>query len=86
MSDFSHYCPAPELPDFRFEITALDEPEMGCTHFVRMIEFPGPDWPCETVIESFTTDNPYGAVEAARELQAYPDMEERFAMYYERGF
>jgi hypothetical protein len=80
--------------DFRFEIVALEEPEMGCTHRVTVIELrieePGPVWPCETlvdgeVIESFTTDDPYGAVEAAREAQAYT-LEERLAMYAERGW
>jgi hypothetical protein len=72
--------------DFRFEITAFDEPEMGCTHLVRMIEL----LPVPTVseftgtvdgreIEAFTTDDPFGAVEAAREAQAYT-LEERFDM------
>lgn len=94
--------------DFRFEIVALDEPEMGCTHLVRMIE----TLPCRACnatgqrfdtgatcstcggrgstdgdeLECFTTDNPYGAVEAAREAQAFPDLEERWAMYAERGW
>lgn len=81
--------------DFRFEITPWDEPEMGCTHTVRVIELvlepPNADWPVETVrdgdvIESFTTDDPYGAVEAAREVQAMPDLEERWALYAERGW
>jgi hypothetical protein len=82
------------MHDFRFEILKHDEPEMGCTHTVRMIELvivPENDtWPCETVvdgncIEQFTTDDPYGAVEAAREVQMY-SIEERFAMYAERGW
>lgn len=79
--------------DFRFEITPLPEPEMGETHLVEMIELivhpPDEMWPVETVtdgriIESFTTDDPYGAVEAAREAQVYT-LEERFEMYAEMG-
>lgn len=78
--------------DFRFDIRAMEEPEMGCTHLVRVIELaPTPAderWPVETVVdgellESFTTDDPYGAVEAAREAQAYT-LEERLEMAAER--
>ena len=76
-----------ELPenDFRFEIITLPEPELGCTHRVRQIErvvTPADDqWPVATlvdgdVMEDFTTDDPYGFVEAAREAQAHP-LEER---------
>jgi hypothetical protein len=69
-----------QAADFRFEIEALPEPEMGATHLVTRIECPG-----ETVIESFTTDDPYGAVEAAREAQN-TTLEERFETYAERGW
>lgn len=78
--------------DFRFEIEAVPEPEMGCTHLVTMIELvvmpPDETWPCETVVdgqilESFTTDDPYGAVEAAREAQVFT-LEERFERQFER--
>jgi hypothetical protein len=65
--------------DFRFEITPIEEPEMGCTHLVVVIGDEGEE------IERFTTDDPYGAVEAAREAQAFT-LEERFAMYAERGW
>lgn len=66
--------------DFRVEILVLDEPEIGCTHLVTMIQ-----WGTGTVLESFTTDDPYGAVEAAREAQEYT-LEERFAIYAEKGW
>lgn len=80
------------MHDFRFEILELDEPEIGCTHLVTVIELvllPADDrFPCETVIdgpvlESFTTDDPFGAVEAAREAQAY-SLEERLEMAADR--
>jgi len=66
--------------DFRFEITEVPEPEMGCTHLVVVIEHG-----TEIELERFTTDNPWGAVEAAREAQAIP-LEERLDMYAERGW
>ena len=74
--------------DFRFEIEPIEEPEMGCTHIVTMIEN-GPNGERLeatelTVLDRFTTDNPYGAVEAAREAQAY-SLEERFDLYAEMG-
>lgn len=65
---------------------------MGCTHLVTMIERivcpPDETWPCETVIdgeilERFTTDDPYGAVEAAREVQVF-SFEERMERQFER--
>lgn len=80
--------------DFRFEILAMEEPELGETHRVTMVAWdlaaPDETWPCETlvegeVLESFTTDDPYGAVEAAREAQTIP-FEERMATYAERGW
>jgi hypothetical protein len=71
----------PEANDFHFVITDVPEPEMGCTHYVEVYETLPPDevWPVDTrgeLLESFTTDDPYGAVEAAREAQAYT-LEER---------
>jgi hypothetical protein len=78
--------------DFRFEIEEVPEPEMGCTHLVTMIELvvmpPDETWPVETVIdgeiiERFTTDDPYGAVEAAREVQVFT-FEERMERAFER--
>jgi len=78
--------------DFRFEIEAHPEPEMGCTHTVTMIELilcpPDEIWPVETVIdgeiiECFTTDDPYGAVEAFRETQVF-SFEERMERQFER--
>lgn len=83
------------IVDFRFEIVALEEPEVGCTHLVRVISLvevpPDERWPVATIVdgevlETFTTDDPYGAVEAAREVQAIPDIEERWALYAERGW
>jgi hypothetical protein len=82
-----------EPHDVRFEITALEEPEMGATHIVREIELvlnPADErWPCETVtigeeIDRHITDNPYGMVEAFREYQACPDFEERMEREHER--
>jgi hypothetical protein len=52
-----------DVGDFRFEITAWDEPEMGCTHTVRMIDDHG------AVVEHYTTDDPYGHVEQFRQFQ-----------------
>jgi hypothetical protein len=63
--------------DFRFVITANPEPDDPASlYFVSMIATPS-----QKVIESFTTDDPYSAVEAAREVQAFPDPEEREAYY-----
>lgn len=79
--------------DFRIEITPLEVPEMGESHLVRQIALvlmpADAQWPVETlvdgeVMETLTTDNPYGYVEAAREAQAYT-LEERFDMYAEMG-
>ncbi len=70
---------APADPDdFRFIITAWDEPELGCTHTVIRVDDRGFE------AERFTTDDPYGAVEAFREYQAMPDLEERLNYYAER--
>lgn len=73
--------------DFHFDITPVPEPEQGCTHLVEMYETLPADarWPVDTrgpLIEAFTTDNPYGAVEAAREAQAM-SLEERLEIEYE---
>lgn len=67
--------------DFRFAIYPWEEPEMDATHTVVHISTPS-----QIVIDTFTTNDPYGAVEAAREAQATPDLEERWAMYAERGW
>lgn len=67
--------------DFRYEITPNPEPsEPADLFFVRRIATPS-----QKVIESFTTDDPYRDVEAAREVQNIP-MEERWDMYAERGY
>jgi len=71
--------------DFRFEIIEHDEPELGCTHTVIVHETTDDGKDTGSVLEHFTTDNPYGAVEAAREAQAYT-LEERFELYAERGW
>lgn len=71
--------------DFRFEIIPLDEPEIGCTHRVIVHEITDEGWHTGVILENFTTDNPFGAVEAAREAQLYT-LEERFDMYAERGW
>ena len=52
---------------------------MGCTHLVVMIGDEGEE------IERFTTDDPYGAVEAARYCQALP-LEQRWAEDAARGW
>ncbi len=62
---------------------------MGATHTVRMIELvlvrPGSETLVDRdLMEQFTTDDPYGAVEAAREAQVYT-LEERLGMYVEMG-
>jgi hypothetical protein len=67
------YTPA-DPDDFRFEIVEIEEPEVGCTHIVRVIDDQGEE------IEAFTTGDPYGVVEAAREAQAYT-LEERLGPY-----
>lgn len=65
---------------------------MGCTHLVTMIELVlmpvDETWPVPTIVdgeilERFTTDDPYGAVEAAREVQAF-SFEERMEREFER--
>jgi hypothetical protein len=77
--------------DVHFKITPVPEPEMGCTHLVEQFEILPADgaWPCETLaaepFESFTTDDPYGAVEAFREAQTYT-LEQRFDLYAARGW
>ena len=78
MESTTTYRPA-DPGDFRFEITQIEEPEMGCTHLVTMIDDQG------KVIEQFTTDDPGGAVESAREAQEFT-LEDRFEMYAERGW
>ena len=65
--------------DVRFDIIEIEEPEIGCTHFVRVIDDRG------QVVDEFTTDDPYGAVEACREAQTM-SLEERFDLYAGRGW
>jgi hypothetical protein len=75
-----------EPEDFRFEITANPEPDdPSSLYYVRQIALPGAAWHVETVIDEFVTGDPYGLVEAARERQAIPDLEERLAYYAEIG-
>ncbi len=70
--------------DFRFEIVEYEEPEVSCTHLVIVHETrDGQD--TGTILERFTTDDPCGAVEAAREAQEFT-LEERFDLYAERGW
>lgn len=66
------------LDDFRFDITALPEPELGATHIVLVIAHGS-----GRVLERHITDDPYGLVEAAREAQAIP-YEERLEMQLQR--
>lgn len=76
--------------DFRFEIVQNPEPDSPSDlYFVTVIELliaaPDETWPCETlvdgdVLESFSTSDPWSAVEAAREAQAYT-LEERIGEY-----
>lgn len=77
-----------EATDFRFDIRALPEPEIGCTHLVIVIAHRGLGDGTDDIeeIERLYTDDPYGYVEAARERQAMPDLEERLAYYAERGW
>lgn len=56
--------------DFRFEIIAFEEPEMGSTHLVIQHETTDAGVDTGVEMERFTTDDPYGAVEAARVSQA----------------
>jgi hypothetical protein len=71
--------------DFRFVINRNPEPDDPSTlYFITQIEtFDGYDL---DVIDSWTCEDPWGAVEAAREAQAYT-LEERWSeLYLERGF
>lgn len=71
----------PNAEDFRFEITRNPEPDDPSTlYFVEVFAVPSGER-----LESFTTSDPYGAVEAAREAQAIP-FEERMALYADRGW
>ncbi len=72
--------PPAEMNDFRFEIVKLEEPDDFRTHLVTVLDVETGDF-----LDSFTTGDPFGAVEAAREAQAYT-LEERFEMYADRGW
>jgi len=61
--------------DFRFEIIEHEEPELGCTHTVIVIDDRG------EVLERFTTDDPYGAVAAAREAQSRRERAEELGVH-----
>ena len=67
------------MQDVRFEIEALDEPDVGATHFVAII-----DNDTGETLETHITDNPYGMVEAHREVENMPSLEDRLHMEYER--
>lgn len=84
-----------EPHDFRFDIVLNPEPDSASdlyfiTQIALVIAPPDETWPCETVvdgpvIDSWTCEDPYAAVEAAREAQAYT-LEERMDIYAERGW
>lgn len=64
--------------DFRFDIQLNPEPDDPSNlYFVRMIDDRG------KVVDSYTSDDPYAAVEAFRETQIY-SLEERWEMRAER--
>jgi hypothetical protein len=65
-----------EPGDYRFDIGPMDEDGYQT---VLMIDDKG-----VVVSRDYTTD-PYGMVEAFREYQAMPDMEERLEYYRSRG-
>lgn len=65
--------------DVRFEVTPLEEPELGATHLVLTIDDRG------EVVGRDVTDLPYELVEAYREAQAFT-LEERFDLYAARGW
>lgn len=66
--------------DFRFEITTNPEPDdPGSTHFLVQYSVPS-----QREMIHLTTGDPYGFIEAARERQAVPDLEDRLALYAER--
>lgn len=71
-----------EPEDFRFEIVANPEPDSPSDlYLVTQIALPGAAWPIETVIDRFHTGDPYGFIEAARERQEYPELEDRLNYY-----
>lgn len=67
-------------PDFAFDITANPEPDQASElYFVRMY-----DPATLETLDRFSTDDPYGMVDAARFTQAF-DFEERMDLYAEMG-
>lgn len=84
--DWNDYCYMRQLEergeqDIRFEIEKNPEPDDPSNlYFVRVF-----DWRTGKELESYTTDDPYAGVEAAREAQEYT-LEQRFDMYAERGW
>jgi len=78
--------------DFRFHIEEIEDDDFRYRVTVTELVFhpAGPDFPFSTwkegeILEVFVTNSPYDEVEAAREVQCIP-MEERWAMYAERGW
>lgn len=69
-----------KIADVRFAVLPCDDPEMGCTHTVVIYAHPS-----QQEVDRFTTDDPYGAVQAYREVQTIP-MDERWAIYAARGW
>jgi len=65
--------------DVRFEITALEEPEIGATHLVLTIDDRG------EIVARDVTDLPFEFVEAYREAQN-TTLDERFDLYAARGW
>ena len=68
-----------ERIDFRFEVHANPEPDdpSNLYYIAQIATFDGQD---AGVIDAWTTDAPYAAVEAAREAQEYT-LEERLGPY-----
>lgn len=68
------------IADARCEVISWNDQEMGCTHTVVIYAHPS-----QQEIDRFTTDDPHGAIEALREVQAIPT-EERWAIYAARSW
>lgn len=71
---------ADQLDDFFFVITANPEPDDAASLYWVEVARRGSG----ELLESFTTGDPYGAVEAAREAQVFT-LEERLDRYAEMG-
>lgn len=67
--------------DVYFKVEANPEPDdAASTHWLGMYSHL-----TDELVESHITGDPYGFIEAMREAQAIP-MEERWAMYADRGW